>query len=248
MEEQKLKKTLKGYLLGFISATLLVGCITAFAANTTTLYNVVANGIKIVVDGQKLNPTDVNGNKVEPIIYNGTTYLPVRAVANALGKAVYWDGPNYIVYLGDMDGKLEYPTLMLKNAKNIGNSQNWINELEGETLIDNYGNTYSNGLWICGRFGEKNIQTLLNGKYSRFKATLYVSQDYIINRPVSITIEADGYEIYSSPQFTKSSRPVDVDIDVTGYNDFKIICKTEYSESYNWGSQGLCIGNAGFYQ
>lgn len=238
-----MRKRLQGLIAGVLIGTTVAGG-AVFAARTTTLYDVVASGIKIIVDGHELNPTDVNGNKVEPIIYNGTTYLPVRAVANALGKAVYWDGPNYTVYLGEP----EHPTLMLKNAKNIGNSQNWINELEGETLIDNYGNTYSNGLWICGRFGEKNIQTLLNGKYSRFKATLYVSQDYIIDRPVSITIEADGYEIYSSPQFTKSSRPVDVDIDVTGYNDFKIICKTEYSESYNWECQGLCIGNAGFYQ
>ncbi len=242
-----MKQRLQGLIAGLLAGIMLAGGVV-FAASTTTLYDVLTNGVKIVVDGKKLNPTDANGNKVEPFIYNGTTYLPVRAVANAMGKAVYWDGPEYTVYLGDMDGKLEYPTLLLKNAKNIGNSQNWIKELNGETLIDNYGNTYSNGLWISGRFGEKNIQTLLNRKYSRFRATLYVSQDYIIDRPVSITIEADGHAIYNSPQFTKTSRPVDVDIDITGYNDFKIICKTEYSESYNWQCQGLCLGDAGFYQ
>ena len=241
-----MKKTLKGYLLGFLSAAVLVSGIT-YASDTTTLYNVIANGIKIIIDGKQLNPTDANGNKVEPIIYNGTTYLPVRAVANALGKPVYWDGPNYTVYLGNMDGGLKYPTLMLKNSRDIGTGG--IEELDGETLIDNYGNTYGNGLWICGsQFGERNIEVLLDRKYSQFKATLYVSQYYVIDRPVSISIEADGYEIYSSPQFTKTSRPVDVDIDITGYNDFKIICKTEYSNSYNWQCQGLCMADAGFYQ
>ena len=83
-----MKKILKGYLSGVMSAALLAGCITAFAANTTTLYDVIADGVRIVVDGRRINPTDANGNTVEPIIYNGTTYLPVRAVANAFGKAV----------------------------------------------------------------------------------------------------------------------------------------------------------------
>ncbi len=57
--------------------------------NTTTLYDVATGGISIVVDGQKINPTDVNGNTVEPMIYNGTAYLPVRAVANSGYCAAY---------------------------------------------------------------------------------------------------------------------------------------------------------------
>ena len=68
------------------------------------------HNIKIFVDGAEIIPKDANGNTVEPFIVNGTTYLPVRAIATALGKEVYWDGPNYTVYLGDMKGKLEYPT------------------------------------------------------------------------------------------------------------------------------------------
>ena len=47
-----MKKTLKGYLLGFLSAAILVGG-AAYAAGTTTLYDVIANGIKIVVKNNK---------------------------------------------------------------------------------------------------------------------------------------------------------------------------------------------------
>lgn len=109
-----MKKTIKGYLLGLICGVLLAsGC--AFAINHTTLTDVAIGGIKIVVDGKEIIPTDAKGNRVEPMIYNGTTYLPVRAVAQAFGKEVYWDGPNYTVYLGDMDGKLEYPTVELRD-------------------------------------------------------------------------------------------------------------------------------------
>ena len=107
-----MRKRLQGMIAGILIGVMLTSGVV-FAANTTTLYNVLTSGIKIIVDGKKLNPTDVQGNTVEPMIYNGTTYLPVRAVANALGKAVYWDGPNYTVYLGDMNGILEYPTIDL---------------------------------------------------------------------------------------------------------------------------------------
>jgi hypothetical protein len=33
-----------------------------------------------MIDGVTITPKDVTGNVVDPFIYNGTTYLPVRAV------------------------------------------------------------------------------------------------------------------------------------------------------------------------
>lgn len=44
----------------------------------------------VYVDGVKQNFKDVNGNKVDPILYDGTTYLPVRAIGELMGKKVYW--------------------------------------------------------------------------------------------------------------------------------------------------------------
>jgi hypothetical protein len=49
------------------------------------------NNIKLYVDGTLITPKDAAGNVVNPFIYNGTTYLPVRAVGSALGKTVGWD-------------------------------------------------------------------------------------------------------------------------------------------------------------
>lgn len=58
--------------------------------------------IKLVVNGKEVTPKDVNGNVVEPFAYNGTTYLPVRAVGEALGKSVRWDGETKTVHLGEL--------------------------------------------------------------------------------------------------------------------------------------------------
>lgn len=237
-----MKIRLQGLILGvLIGATVAGGAV--FAANTTTLYDVIMNGIKIVVDGQQLNPTDANGNKVEPIIYNGTTYLPVRAVANAIGKAVYWDGPNYTVYLGEVpNGLLPYPTVTLEDLDNIGDSN--ISFAEGDMLVDNYGNNYSFAVypWTTS---TSTYQTLLNMKYSRFKCTIYVPKGSSTEKTQKINIKADGRIIYSSPEITKTSKPINVDLNVTGCNDFKI----EYTIAGGFTGHELAyIGNAGFYQ
>ena len=46
----------------------------------------------IIVDGVERTFTDVNGNRVYPLLYNGSTYLPLRAIGNLMGKTVTWDG------------------------------------------------------------------------------------------------------------------------------------------------------------
>lgn len=219
-----MKKLLKGYLLGFISATLIVGCITSFAANV----------IKIVIDGTEIIPHDVNGKRVDPILIDGTTYLPVRAVAEALGKEVYWDGPNYTVYLGKMDGQLQYPTTEMLSLKSIADEP-----FETNTLTDNYGNSYVSAISTWGSHSE--LEYLLNMKYSRFKATLYMPQgSKYEDSGNKLIIYADGKRIYTSPDMTKTSSPVNIDVNIKGCNNFKI----EFTES--WSS--MCLGDAGFYQ
>lgn len=44
---------------------------------------------------------DANGDQVYPIIYNGTTYLPVRAISELMKEPIEWDGVTKTVYIGD---------------------------------------------------------------------------------------------------------------------------------------------------
>ncbi len=82
---------------------LFLLCGTALAASTIKTQMIEANymGIRVVVDGLAVTPKDATGHEVEPFASNGTTYLPVRAVAEALGKDVEWDGVTNTVYIGD---------------------------------------------------------------------------------------------------------------------------------------------------
>lgn len=226
-------KRLQGLVIGILIGALLTGGIT-FA--TTQYLSAEYNNIKLVVDGKEVVPKDATGNVVEPFIVNGTTYLPVRAVAGAFGKAVNWDGPSYTVYLGDMDGKLKYPTLKTEDAINIGGSIYNSSKID---KTDNYENSYSSAR------PAHDFETLLNMKYSKFKGTLYVKKGYSQGGIYKITITVDGKTVYTSPEITKSSKPIPLDINVTGGNDFIIS-----AESQNAGVAEfpIGIGDAGFYQ
>ena len=90
---------LKGMLVGMLIGATVVGG-TVLATTGTKTIEVAYNNIKICMDGEMIDPKDANGQTVEPFIYNGTTYLPVRAVGTVIGKDVSWDGVEKVVYLG----------------------------------------------------------------------------------------------------------------------------------------------------
>ncbi len=96
-----MRKEFKGFLTGVLLMTVLVILsTTVFAESISKMISVAYRDIQIVVDGDLIEPQDVNGNAVEPFIYNGSTYLPVRAVSEALGKEVEWIGETSSVYIG----------------------------------------------------------------------------------------------------------------------------------------------------
>ncbi|WP_179151854.1 stalk domain-containing protein [Oceanobacillus senegalensis] len=63
--------------------------------------------MNFVLDGQEWTPTGQDGRDLTPIVYEETTYLPVRAVGEAVGIAVDWDQETQSVILGERTG--EFP-------------------------------------------------------------------------------------------------------------------------------------------
>lgn len=103
-----MKKTsnLCSFLCGVLVSVILVSTAAA-SVNTKKMIEANYRDIKLVVDGIEVTPKDASGNVVEPFISAGTTYLPVRAVAEALGKDVAWDGETKTVYVGKVPGTEE---------------------------------------------------------------------------------------------------------------------------------------------
>ena len=87
-----MKKTLRNYLCGFLSALLIIAFVVpSFAETTTRQISAIYSGIVIYINGDKFEPKDINGNPVQPFIVDGTTYLPIRAIAQAAGYDVDYD-------------------------------------------------------------------------------------------------------------------------------------------------------------
>ena len=95
---------------GVLAGAVLFSGGVAIASNRSATLNVDYRDIRIVVDGAEVTPKDATGAVVEPFIFNGTTFLPVRAVAGALGQAVEWDGATHTVYIGELPTKPAEPT------------------------------------------------------------------------------------------------------------------------------------------
>ena len=127
-----MKTNMKSFVSGCLVTATLVGLIgSAGAMVGQRTANLDYNNIKVTLDGQQVELVDANGNAVEPFAINGTTYLPVRAVSNALGLGVGWDAATSTVTLtsdgnsnettppdnsGDVSGKVGDYSVVIKSA------------------------------------------------------------------------------------------------------------------------------------
>ena len=95
-----MNKNSRSRLLVFLLAAVLfvAAAVPAYAAMTGKDITVFS-GVNIFVDGRELHPTDVKGNEVDAFIYEGTTYVPLRAVGEALGAEVSWNKETKTVYV-----------------------------------------------------------------------------------------------------------------------------------------------------
>lgn len=99
-----MRKQWKGFMSGILVSVLIIGMFgTAMATAGQHTVNVDYNDIKVTLNGVAVNLVDANGAAVEPFAINGTTYLPVRAVASALGLDVNWNGQTKTVELMGKD-------------------------------------------------------------------------------------------------------------------------------------------------
>ena len=90
----------KDMLLGAV-VTLLISCmiVPTLAFSGTRNETLSYNNITVTLDGSTLALRDGTGATVEPFIIDGTTYLPIRAIAQALGLDVTWNSKTQTVAL-----------------------------------------------------------------------------------------------------------------------------------------------------
>ncbi|PZD93108.1 hypothetical protein DNH61_25360 [Paenibacillus sambharensis] len=89
------------FVASVLATSLVCGAVGAFGA--TGLQKITAylnHDIKFELNGSSWTPRNADGSKVTPITYDGTTYLPARAVADAVGTEIGWSNPTKTMFIG----------------------------------------------------------------------------------------------------------------------------------------------------
>ena len=90
----------KGFVSGLLMTVLVLSmCLSVSAAANRTIQ--VEGGIKITLNGSDMTPRDVNGKAVPVFLYEGTTYVPARAISEALGLNVSFNSATRTVVLSN---------------------------------------------------------------------------------------------------------------------------------------------------
>ncbi len=84
-----------------LACTALLGMAAGAAGQNEDIQALLNREISIQYNGAETALRNANGDTVYPITYEGTTYLPVRAVAEMLGADVDWDAETNSVYIQD---------------------------------------------------------------------------------------------------------------------------------------------------
>ena len=87
----------------------------------------------IIVDGVTQQFYDAGGNRVYPLLHNGVTYLPIRAVGELMGKVVSWDNNTQTVTIS---GNVDSSGNLVTDADSFG---------PGSGSTGNTGNTGNTG-------------------------------------------------------------------------------------------------------
>ena len=90
-------------MTALLLAVVLTAALTSTALASDGSMTITIQPIRILVNGEVFRPKDVNGDDVMVFTVNGTTYAPLRALAEAYGLEVGYDVANHIATVNSPD-------------------------------------------------------------------------------------------------------------------------------------------------
>ena len=201
-----MKKRLLSFAAGALTALLISStAVTALAASGAIRIEV--SPISVLVDGEVFQPKDAKGNDVMVFTYNGTTYAPLRALAEAYGLEVGYDGERHIATVSKQPTQTQAP---IADTGYAGFENQWTAK---EKPVTNYGD-------------EKIFTVTYSGDLSRseFKAwwksyDLSTIKEYAERMMAEVQSEVPGYTVtayFSYGQYNLGSAHAESDF--TGSN------------------------------
>lgn len=226
---------MKKRLFTAVSIVLVLAAVFAIGAGAQGMLSkidaLLNYGIKIKYNGQVQEMFDANGIRVYPITYNGTTYLPVRAVANMFGETVDWDAANNTVLLGNNGEYIDF----IENFFPYYIGGGHFKYADGEQLQFG-GKVYNHFVKVAGYPEGKSYSDScsakyeLNGKYSELVIDIYLDD----NDGMPLKITGDNGKVLAELNLSANSLTRGIKIPVYGVNQISIQSASEYFHYYTF--------------
>ncbi len=161
--------------------------VTSFAAGNMISISVDPT-VKILVNGSEFKPKDANGNDVMTFIYNGTTYAPLRALAEAYGLEVGYDAARNMATVSEpgkvYDTEDDTPAVSSTTGNTIltksGSGDSIIQSVEvvvPSRLIFRTSDTHHHAVKAYFGDGDYDYDLLVNDSGSAYEGTAYLLPD-----------------------------------------------------------------------
>ncbi|PYI52177.1 stalk domain-containing protein [Paenibacillus flagellatus] len=229
----KRRWTQKGAGTAVLGAALFVSLsFNAMGAGTLTEIEAYLNtGIKVVLNGKSFEPVDPDdGTKLVPITYRGSTYLPLRAVAEASGLQVTWDPNTETAYLGETGGEIaKGETRYIKVSPEFVYNGNSIYRLASRTpeeLTTADGTVLDYG-YVTGGSRSVNMEIATEFEYSKFKAKIWAA-DSLTTDDLQVKI-VDENNVTVKDVKVKSGTITELELDVKDTKALRIYVQGDKS-------------------
>lgn len=225
------------------SIVLFSAFILPAAAATITRTINAQFGINITINDLPFAPKDAKGNPVEAMVVDGTTYLPVRALGEATGTTVHWDGTTNTVQLftsGNGEWTPVDRTFMNMMAGKVGSGDDKITYFQFDYLTDTealYANSaqdYKTGFKYNGEsIGSLtrayiNIETNKQYNAIQFQISAIYNNTKIV--PVIVEVrDAVTDIVYDTWEVAEGTQLVEADI--SGAEEIKITFKGDWESN-----------------
>jgi hypothetical protein len=223
-----MRKQFKGFILGVLFMALLIPTVGVLANTVTQSIDVQFRNIRIFMDGDELIPRDGAGNQVQPFMFAGTTYLPVRAIADAFGKNVSWDSANGFIHLNTPERTGIANQNIITGGTNFRSATDHPSVQTVPSNMD--GRTFSSSVQFHTRPDRPAadqrawVEANLGGNYSTLNATIgrMGTLETRSEFTATITFIGDGRTLDTFTIDANDPYSFDVSVNVSGVNTLRI--------------------------
>lgn len=192
-----------------LSGTRTTGNVTGTpdtAAKRTDVTFTLRPEYHIVIDGTERTFVNANGTKIDPAIYNGSIYLPLRAIGEIMGKRVSWDGATQTVRLDSTTSGGDVTDFDTNNSSQSAPTGGVTLEQAKQTALRHAGKTASQVQFVKAQQDWENGRKVYEIEFIVSGGTGYTEYDYEIDAATGKIVSYDhDAESYAPPAQSTNS-------------------------------------------